>query len=241
MGRSTKLVSNPAVKTFKWKNEKFDKKLKAVTKEAGWYYWDKSLGEGGEEVQLKCPARLMWLESMQSVTGYSKKEETGIYSNEIPASKDAIKDYGKHDLQVIIGNETVATGSWNDIKEEVKGMGGKYCIAVYGTMLNEEGEYEVVRFLFAGSSRNAWMDLADRDKLLKNAVVITGTFEEIEMKTTDTYQAAILKLDKATAEEIASADILYDKVEEFFKFQFSDDKPKAVAVIAEHVEEDGDY
>ena len=40
MGRSTNLVTNPAVKTFKWKNEKFDKKLKQVTREAGWYYWN---------------------------------------------------------------------------------------------------------------------------------------------------------------------------------------------------------
>ncbi len=222
MGRSTKLVTNPAVKTFKWKNEKFDKKLKQVTRDAGWYYWDKTAGEEGtgEDVRLVTPARFMWLESMQSVSGFSKKEDTGIYSNEVPGSPDSIKEYGKQELIVKIKTDIVARGTWKEVSEEVKGMGGKYCIAVYGAMLNEDNEYEVVRFLFTGSSRDPWMTLADRTKLLKNAVTITDKFNEVEMKTGETYQAPVLTLDKATQEELDAADELYVKVEDYFKFQF---------------------
>ena len=144
---------------------------------------------------------------MQSVSGFSKKEDTGIYSNEVPASPDSIKEYGKQELVVKIKTDIVAKGSWKKISEEVKGIGGKYCIAVYAAMLNEDNEYEIVRFLFTGSSRDPWMSLADRTKLLKNAVVITGKFEEVEMKTGETYQAPILSLEKATQEELDAASL----------------------------------
>ena len=242
MGRSTNLVTNPAVKTFKWKNEKFDKKYKSVTQEAGWYYWDKTAGEDGEgsNIALKTPARFMWLESMQSVSGFSEKHDTGVYSNEVPGSPDSIKEYGKQTLVVKINTDIVASGTWKEISEEVKGMGGKYCIAVYGAMQNEDGEFEVVRFLFTGSSRDPWMNLADRSKLLKNAVVVSKEFNEVEMKTGATYQAPILSIEKATQEELNAADALASNVEAYFKFTFDTTIEKEVVndVPADSVESD---
>lgn len=223
MGRSTNLVENPAVKTYQWKNEKFNKKSKSVEREAGWYYYDKSTEEN---VRLDTPARFLWLESMQSITGFNKKENTGIYSNEVPASKDAIQAYGYHDLNVKIKQEEVASGKWADIKDEVKGLGGKYCIAVYAAMQNTDNEFEIVRFLFAGSSRQPWMTLGKRSDLLKNAVVLTGEIDEVEMPNGDTFQAPILKLEKFTEEEEKAANGLSEDVDEFFKFLFSQNSSK---------------
>ena len=242
MGRSTNLVENPTVKTFKWKNEKFDKKLKAVTQEAGWYHYDKSANDGeGANVLLTTPSKFMWLESMQSVSGFNKKEDTGVYSNEVPGSPDSIKEYGKQTLVVKIKTDIVATGTWKEISEEVKGMGGKYCIAVYGAMLNEDGEYEVVRFLFTGSSRQPWMNLADRSKLLKNTVVLTGKINDVEMKTGETYQEPVLALEKATDEELEIADILSEKVSDYFHFVFENVDAKVVTT-SEAVEiDESDY
>lgn len=222
MGRNTILKENPSVKTFKWKNEKFDKKTKTVTRETGWYYWDKTIGENGEEVRLEDDLRFIWLESMQSVSGFSKKEEIGIYSNEVPGTPDGLKEYGKQELVVKIGTNIIAKGSWKEISEEVKGHGGKYTLAVYGNIMNKNGEWEIVRFLFSGSSREPWMKISDRQKLLNNAVIISNEYEEVEMKTGETYQSPILQLASLTNEEKEEADKSYPKVKDFFNFQFNE-------------------
>ena len=234
MGRSTKLISNPAQRTYKWKNEKFDRKTKTVTREAGWYYWDKSVGEEGEEVKLESPIRFIWLETMQSVSGYSKKEESGIYSNEVPGTPDAVKEYGKQELFVKIGTEVIASGSWKEISEEVKGNGGKYTLAVYGIMMGENEQFEIVRFLFAGSSRDPWMKVGDRQKLLTNAIIITNEYKEVEMETGETYQSPTLRLEKLTELEKTTADELYPMVREFFKFQFDEESDNKKEIVDQH-------
>lgn len=221
MSRSSNLQENPAVKTLKFKGEKFDKKTKKITREAGWFYWDKNGNDGeGEDVTVSLPLTFLWLESAQSFTGYNDKKEQGVYSNEILPTQDAVKKYGEQELTVKCGTDVIAQGKYKDIKEEVKGMGGKFCIPVYAAWENQ-GEYEIIRLLMTGASGSAWMSFNDRNKNLTNVVVCYDT-EDIDMKTGDSYKAPMFKYIKATDEQLDIANELVKQVDSYFDYLYAE-------------------
>ena len=221
MSRSSNLIEQPAVLTLKFKGEKYDKKKKEVTQEAGWYSYDKNANDGeGANVAHPLPLTFMWLENAQSFTGFNSKTEKGFYSNEILNSPDAIKKYGKQKLHLKTDGETVLSGYYADIKEEAKGMGAKFCIPLYAAM-EVEGEWKVVRFLMTGASGSAWMSFNDRSKNLTHAIVCHDIID-VDMKTGDSYKAPVFQYVKATSEQIEAADRLVTSVDEYFDYILSD-------------------
>jgi hypothetical protein len=217
MSRSVELVSNPAVITLKWKNEKFDKKSKTVTQECGWYYWDKSLNEGeGGNVHVPMPLVFNWLESAQSFTGWHKTLEKGVYSNEILTSQEAVKKYGLQKLVAKVGNDVIAEGFYKDIKETVNGVGGKFCIPVYASMeLN--GEYQIVRFLMTGSAGGAWMEF-NKPNLNRTKTIVCYDKKEVTMPTGSTYEMPVFKYVAATEEQDEKANELVKEVDAYFEY-----------------------
>ena len=114
MGRDSKLVSNPAVKTLQWKNEK--KSKGKVVRETGWYFWDKNANDGeGANVMVDMPFTFMWLETATSFSGFNDKLEKGIYSNEV-------LDIKTQPLIVRCNNETLGEGLYNNIKDAMKDL-----------------------------------------------------------------------------------------------------------------------
>lgn len=223
MSRNSKLVENPAIRTFKWKNEKFDKKSKSVTRETGWYYWDKTANNGdGADIMVEMPVSFLWLESAQSYTGYNQKTEKGLYSNEILSSPDAVKKYGRLQLDLKSDGETLLSGFYADIKEEAKGMGAKFCIPVYAAM-EIDGEYQIVRFLMTGSSGSAWMEFNNRQNNMTKMIVCSDK-KSVEMKTGDTYDEPVFKYIAATPEQVEKANELVENVDDYFNYIF--DQPK---------------
>jgi len=222
MSRSSTLVSNPAIRTLKFKGEKFNKKTKEIDQEAGWYWWNKEGNNGeGENVLEPIPIKFFWLESAQSFTGYNSKTEKGLYSNEILPSFDAVKKYGKKELELKSDGETLLKGYYKDIKEEAKGFGAKFCIPVYAAM-EIDGEFEIIRFLMTGASGSAWMQFNKDSKNLTNAIVCYDTID-MDMKTGDTYKAPLFKYVPATDEEISKCDELVKKIDDYFDYILSDE------------------
>lgn len=212
MGRDSKLVGNPAVKTLKWKNEK--KSKGKVVRETGWYYWDKNANDGeGEDVMVEMPFTFMWLETATSFSGFHDKLEKGIYSNEI-------LDIKTQKLTVRCNNETLNEGLYNAIKDAVKGVGGKYCQAVYGLMATNDG-YEIVRFLMTGASATAWISF-NKDASNKTLAISCNGKKEVEMKTGATYDAPTFSYIKGTPEFLEEADNRYKEVKEYFQYILSE-------------------
>ena len=244
MSRSTLILENPAVRTYKFRGEKFDKKLKKVTREAGFYHWDKNqkneeTGEDGVEVYNELPLTFLWLESAQSFTGYDSKNEKGFYSNEILNNPDAVKKYGQKKLDLKTDGKTVLSGYYKDIKEEAKGMGAKFCIPLYAAQ-EIDGEYQVVRFLMTGASGTSWMNFSDKNKNNTFAIVACDT-NDVEMKTGDSYKEPVFKYIKATKEQIEIADELVKKVDDFFEYILSDDSSNKVKESSNtELDENGD-
>lgn len=246
MSRTAQVFENPSVKTFKWRNakvevlkdEKTGKVLKdesglvrkKVVRETGWYYWDKSLNDGeGQDVKLEMPFTFVWLESATSFSGYNKDKEQGVYSNEV-------LDIKTQPLTVKCGNDTVVEGLYNDIKAEAKEVGAKFCQAVYALMKNDEGEYEVVRFLMVGSSRDAWFTFSNRTKNKTHAIVCYDVAEK-ETPNGDVYELPIFKYMPLDEEFAAEADrVAMEIIDPYFKWL--QDKP---AVVKQEETVDGDY
>jgi hypothetical protein len=217
MSRSIEIQENPATKFIQWKNKK-EEKVKEGTKtvlktvrETGWYYYDKA---SEENIQLQFPITFIWLESMAGVTGYDEKKETGIWSNEVRNSK-------KDKFVVKAGNETIAEGNWDTVKEETAGL-AKFANIVYGLVHNNDGDFEVCRFKMAGSALSSWINFQNNAKNRSHSIVCTG-FEEVSMKTGGTYDAPTFKYVEAPSHLLEEADkVCKEQIDPFFEYYLSE-------------------
>ena len=242
MSRTAQVYENPAVKTFRWRNakveilkdEKTGKVLKdeagivkkKIVRETGWYWYSKELEK---DIKLEMPFTWVWLESATSFSGYNKEKEQGVYSNEV-------LDIKTQPLTVKCGNDVVVEGLYNDIKAEAKESGAKFCQACYGLMKNDEGEYEVVRFLMVGSSRDAWFSFSNRTKNKTHSIVCYDTAEK-ETPNGDVYELPVMRYMPLDEEFAAEADrVAMEVIDPYFKWL--QDKP---AVVKEEETVDGDY
>lgn len=241
MSRTSQIFENPAVKSFRWRNAKVeivkDDKgkivkdeagivKKKVVRETGWFWYSKELEK---EIKLEMPFTFVWLENCSSVMGYDADKQQGIYSNEVLNTKT-------EPLTVKSGNEIIAEGLYTNIKAEIKSRGAKYCNPVYALMKNEEDEYEVVRFLMVGSSRDAWSSFNNKTKNKTHAIVCYDITQK-ETPNGDVYDVPVLKYMPLDEEFAVEADRVAMKVIDPY-FKWLQDKP---AVIKEEETVDGDY
>lgn len=229
MSRNSKIVDSPVVKTFKWKNAKqqptLDSKGKPVKDEkgktvmetvgkTGWSYYDKTLNDNdGANVFVDFPS-FVWLETSFSIAGYNKEAKMGVYSNEVLNLKT-------QPLTVKMGTEVVVRGLYQDIKKETKGIGGKFCNAVYALMKNDDGEYEVVRFLMYGASGGAWMEFNNRTKNKTNSI-ISYDKEEKFMETGGSFEAPLFKYMPLSKDDAELADkVAQEQIDPFFDYMLN--------------------
>jgi len=241
MSRTAQVFENPSVKTFKWRNAKVeivkDDKgkivkdeaglpKKKVVRETGWYWYDK---QTEQEYKLEQPFTFVWLEGANSISGYNADKEQGVYSNEVLNLK-------AEPLTVKCGNDVIAEGLYENIKAEVKSQGGKFCAVIYALMKNEEDEYEIVRFLMAGSSRDAWFTFSNKTKNKTHSIVCYDIAEK-ETANNDVYYAPVFKYMPLDEEFAAEADrVAMEIIDPYFKWL--QDKP---AVVKQEETIDGDY
>lgn len=116
-------------------------------------YFDKSVGENGERVELESLS-LIVLDVRASVTGYNETKKSQISSNMIANPND--------DILTVVGfanknKYEIATGIYKDIKEAVKKEKGKYTQNIIGLADLGNG-HEVVCLQVNGSALNSWIN-----------------------------------------------------------------------------------
>ena len=240
MSRLSSIVEKPFTKTLQWRNEKFDKKLKKVTQEKGWYYYVPGIAEGekGFNVMLEMPVTFMWLLKATSFTGYNEAESQSIYSNEVLDQQDLKDLFPRKDEESVenyyarlksymiltakMGKETIATGLYKDIKDSVVAKGGKYCQPVYALVINKDGSTEIVRFLFSGSSIETWLPFIQNKAsfLTKKGVKLNGSIEKT--KGSNDYEAPTFEFTDVDPKYIREADKAAQTVMDYFKFVIGD-------------------
>lgn len=118
-------------------------------------YWDKNLGENGENVELDS-LDIIVLDTRASVSGFNEALGVGITSN-------LVADTTKEQLKVISfanGKPNVlAEGLYQEIKPELSSFGGKFtqnviCLADVGDGL------EVVNLQLSGVALGSWIEFA---------------------------------------------------------------------------------
>lgn len=261
MSRLSSSIERPFSKTIQWKNEKFDKKTKTVTREKGWYFYEKFEaeidGKKGQDVMVEMPFTFVWLSSGTSFSGYNEAEKKSVFSNEVLSERhlkelfkreagEGIEEYNQRIksyqvLTVKMGKDEIAKGFYADIKPNVtsKSVGGKYCQPNYALLVTNEGT-EIVRILMSGSSVETWIPFVDQNKLKNNAVSCNGSVDK--QKGANDYCSPTFTYVPATKELLKEADAAAAKVDEYFKYVLSNvEQAEPVAAGNEHADSEEDY
>jgi len=114
-------------------------------------------GEEGQNIEVPYPVKFIVIDELSTITGFNDANKCGIYSNEIHNIKETLS------VRTFKGKEGVI-GVYNEIKGDIKAMGGKYTKSVYALMITD-GKPELVNFKVKGSFLNAWIEAGiDTDK-----------------------------------------------------------------------------
>lgn len=143
MSISNPRQENPAKKFIEFKGDK-----------GVFQYYEK---DSKKNIELQMPIAFIVLDELSTISGFDNKSESGIYSNEIHRINDEILKVRsfKNNISVI--------GKYEDIKFEIKAVGGKFCKSVYAMLILKgdnpnEYKYEIVNFKFKGIAFSSWLD-----------------------------------------------------------------------------------
>lgn len=156
MSISKPRLTNPANRFYEWKGDK-----------GSLVYYDK---EEGKQVKVDLPLKFIVLDSTNTIVGYSEKEQSGIYSNEV-------HDLTNEVLNVkYFGGGTIAKGKYDQVKDAVKSAGGKFCKVVYAIV--DEGGWKLVAFKFSGAAFGSWLEFARKVDLTSKGVQFNEETED---------------------------------------------------------------
>lgn len=161
MSRSNPVLQNPCKKFIDFKAD-----------QGKLVYYDR---DEEKNIELPMPVYFVVLDELSTVTGFSKKYESGIYANEVHRVADEILR-----VKTFKGGAYIA-GLYKDIKDNIVALGGKYTKSIYAMLLGGE-EPELVNFQFKGAAFSAWID--KRVNTDNQVVGITGTYDEKNGATT---------------------------------------------------------
>lgn len=125
-------------------------------------YYDK---ESGENVNVPTPFEFIVLDQLATIKGWSKAEDTGMWSNEV-------KQIGEQVLNVRTKNGLKASGVWKDIKDEVKADDGNFYASIYLAAKGRDG-LETQCLLLKGAALNAWIEFTKKTNLKTNKAVLS--------------------------------------------------------------------
>jgi hypothetical protein len=197
MSFSKPKLTNPANAFIKYKAE-----------DGTFEFFDKSLGEKGENVKIKLPCRFIVLDQLSTIKGWNDSTKSMIYSNEIHYLKDEllkVKSF-KGDLSII--------GKYDDIKDEIALKGGKFCSSVYVAMKTKDG-YELNNFQFTGAALGAWFEFQKKNNLETCCVEIKSEHSSGKKGKVEYCIPIFYKLE-LTTDQVALASKMDEELQKYF-------------------------
>lgn len=129
-------------------------------------FWD---SEKKQRIEMPSEFTFYPVAELNTVTGFDKKNNCGIYSNEVHQYKDTLN------VKSYKGGE-IASGTWSDIKGAVESKGGKYCRSVYACIEGKSG-WRLVNIKFATSALGSWIDHVKKFGVYNKGVRFYGTID----------------------------------------------------------------
>jgi hypothetical protein len=138
-------------------------------------WWNK---EKQVEVVVKLPFTFMVLDELSTITGYSKPDKSGFWSNEV-------KNITRDELTVRLKSGIRYAGLYKNEQGIVQmPKGARYTKSVYIAHLGGDGEYILGNLKFSGSALTAWIEFSNTIKVehgtvvLKEAKTVEGELDE---------------------------------------------------------------
>lgn len=181
MSRSNPAPTSPARKFFAWAGstgvlQHYDKETKT-------------------RIDAKLPFSFMVLDELTTIGGFSDSDKSGIWSNEVRTVEDP--------LIVRTSAGILATGNYNDLKDQLKARGGKYARSVYIAYQEPDGEsfeWAIGNIKLTGAALGGWFDFHRIVDVNKGGVRITGAYED--KKGSNTFQVPVFEhVDMTPADE----------------------------------------
>lgn len=196
LDRPVQKSSNPASKFLSWKSN-----------DKAFAYYDK---DKQENVLVKLPLKMVFLEHYHTVKGWNDKTESGIYSNEVYA-------IGSEEVSVkaFKGGE-IASGLYKDIKPKIQAAGGVYHRSVY--VMLEDGS--IANLSIKGSAVSSYSDFyKENNHLLDNQwflvdKAIDGKKGAVKFSTPNFLIGEVLTRDE-DAQVVKAAAILQDHINNY--------------------------
>ena len=196
LDRPVQKSSNPASKFLSWKSN-----------DKAFAYYDK---DKQENVLVKLPLKMVFLEHYHTVKGWNDKTESGIYSNEVYA-------IGSEEVSVkaFKGGE-IASGLYKDIKPKIQAAGGVYHRSVY--VMLEDGS--IANLSIKGSAVSSYSDFyKESNHLLDNQwflvdKAIDGKKGAVKFSTPNFLIGEVLTRDE-DAQVVKAAAILQDHINNY--------------------------
>jgi hypothetical protein len=129
-----------------------------------------------KEIVEPIPFRFIVLDVLNAVAGFHEPSNSGIWSNEFRnSSTDAVRVRTKNGLLI--------DGTYSDIKDRLKSMGGRFANSVY-IAYKEGSETALGNIQFVGASVSAWFDFGKGKSFDSDpGVALTGFSEEKKGRT----------------------------------------------------------
>lgn len=190
MSLSNPQAKNPAARFMQWRG--------GVDGGGRITYYDK---EAKEEIEMALPLGFTVLDELSTITGYSKKDQSGFWSNEV---RDLMNDA----LAVKTKSGTIANGKYAEIKESIVSKGAKYAKSVYVAFKDEQGELQIGNLKISGAALTAWIEFQKRYDVGKVGVLVTDTPKAEKNGSNDYFvpEFKALELSKATLEAAKQLD-----------------------------------
>jgi hypothetical protein len=193
-------LTNPAQQFYEW-----------VGSKGCLRYFDKSKGEKGENVLVKLPFTFLVLDRLSSIKGFSERDNSSFWSNEV-------RDIKNDTLSVRTKKGVVATGLYDSLAH-VLNQGACYNQSVY-IAIKKDNDFVIVNLALHGSAIGEWIELCKRKNVYKGAITIS---EGIPMKKGATsYFAPKFKINPEIKPETEERCIALDKeLQEYLKAYFN--------------------
>lgn len=188
-------VSNPVKKYISWDSD--NKCFK---------HYDKELKKN---ISIPLPAKFTYLKQMATIRGFSEKDNSGMYSNEV-----TMYDLKTKELNVRTFNgKSIVSGKYSDIKDSVKSAGGKFAVNLYAVLNGE-----LVCLTLFGSSFSSWYDFtASKNFNATTQYIEVNSAVEKKKGKTDYSEPVFTSGDAISDKDGKIGDDLYDALHKYFE------------------------
>lgn len=191
-------------------------------------YYDK---ENETDVEVPMPFSFIVLDELSTITGFSEKDHSGFWSNEV-------RNITKDELVVKTKPGIVARGKYNDIAADIKAKGAKYAKSIYIAFKDDSGELVIGNLKATGASLTTWIEFQKKWDVEKCAVLLSGAKKA--KKGSNVYFVPVFEgqeLSEATKEAAKSLD---REVQEYLSIYFSQPQETSSATVSDEPTEEED-